>query len=364
LTTSVETLHGRAPDPAGPSAGGGIASAFVKSALAVVVGIGLAALAVRSTGVSMDALLEQLGRAKLGRVLLGVLGGFVLTATQAVRWRAVLRGIAPVRFWTVFQSKLVGYAANCVLPARLGDLVRIDFVASITGVSRAKILATGLTDLWFDKIGWVLAFAVAWFVAPMPEWVMKAMTIMGILILAVGGALLAASRMSFRVDPPPPGVASSVAMVEGARLLAGWKALLLRFREGLDQPKLGSLLLSMIWLAPLSWCWESLLIQFVGGAFGFELNFAQAFAVLTAFNLSMVVPIPGNAGAFEVAAVFALRAFGVQPDQALAFSLVYHLMLLIPGVIAGTTIFGLKGGKSGVLRTFKRMTGLEKGASA
>jgi uncharacterized protein (TIRG00374 family) len=315
-----------------------LTSAFLKSGIAVLVGIGMATLAIHWTGVSAADLLENLSKADLSRILLGAVGTFVLTASQAVRWQAVLRGITPVRFNTVFQSKLVGYAANCILPARLGDLVRIEFMSSMTGVARAKILATGITDLWFDKIGWILTFGIAYYIAPMPDWVTKAMTVMGVLILGIGTALVLLSRMP----------------IDRTQKLSSWKELLLRFREGLEQPRMARLFVLQLFLSPLSWCWETLLIQFVGTAFGFDLNFAQAFAVLTAFNISMVVPIPGNAGAFEVAATFALRAFGVPADQALAFSVLYHLMFLIPGIVVGTTIFGLKSGKIQVLQSIRR----------
>jgi uncharacterized membrane protein YbhN (UPF0104 family) len=322
-----------------------LVSAFLKSGIAVLVGLGLAALAIRSTGVSVDDLWAKLSGADLPRILLGALGGFVLTATQAVRWQAVLRGVTRVRFWTVFESKLVGYAANCVLPARLGDLVRIEFMSSMTAVSRPKILATGVTDLWFDKIGWIITFGIAYFVAPMPDWVTKAMSIMGVLILGIGTVLFFLSRLPIG---PVPGT------LVPAPKISAWKEIVLRFREGLNQPRMGRLFVIQLFLSPLSWCWETLLIQFVGGAFGFDLNFAQAFAVLTAFNLSMVVPIPGNAGAFEVAATFALRAFGVPADEALAFSVLYHLMFLVPGIIAGTAIFGLKSGKMQLLKSIRR----------
>lgn len=304
--------------------GEGYLVAFLKSALGVAFGFALGFLAIRWTGVSREDLFAKLSSAEPIRIFLGILGGFILTCTQAVRWQAILRGVAPIAFWTIFQSKLVGYAANSVLPARLGDFVRIEFVATLTGAPRSKILATGVTDLWFDKIGWVLTFCIAYFVAPMPSWVLQAMSVMGALILAVGATLVLLAKWK---TTPKPG------------------SILARFREGLDQPNFGKLFLNQLWLSPLSWIWETLLITFVAKAFGIDLNFAQAFAVLTAFNISMVVPIPANAGAFEVAATYALTKFGIAPDRAVAFSLIYHLMLLIPGVTAGATIFGMKTGK-------------------
>ncbi len=305
---------------------------FLKGVLGILFGFALGFLVLRWTGVSRSDLLAKVALADPTRIILGVFGGFILTCTQAIRWQAILRGIAPtVRFSTIFQSKLVGYAANSVLPARLGDLVRIEFVSTITGVPRTKILATGVTDLWFDKLGWILTFGIAYFVAPMPEWVLKAMSIMGALIFGSGGALLLLSKWKKKSSPD---------------------SILGKFREGLDQPHFGKLFIQQLWLSPLSWIWESLLILFVAKAFEIDLNFAQAFAVLTAFNISMVVPIPANAGVFEAAATYALTAFGVEADRAVAFSLIYHLVLLIPGVTVGATIFGVK---TGQFKFFRRV---------
>jgi uncharacterized membrane protein YbhN (UPF0104 family) len=302
-----------------------------KTILGLAAGIAIATFAIRATGVSWDGILAKLALVSPWKIVVAMVGTFVLSAAQAVRWRSVLRGVSPVKFWIVFQSKLVGYAANSVLPARLGDLVRIEFVSAVTEIPRSKVLATGVMDLWFDKIGWVITFAIAYFVAPMPDWVIKAMLVMGAIIIAVGTLLFFMSRGK-----------------TGDTVLG-------RFRQGLDQPNLGRLCLEQLWLSPLSWVWETLLIAFVAGALGIHLNFAQAFAVLTAFNLSMVVPIPANAGAFEVAATYALKAFGVAPEPAVAFALIYHLTVLIPGVTAGALFFSAHSDRFDFSRALRKL---------
>lgn len=316
-----------------------LAKSFAKTFVGFVIGVGIASFAIHSTGVSAKEILEHLTGADPFRIVLGMFGGFVLTASQAVRWSAILRGIHPtVRFWTVFQSKLVGFAANSILPARLGDFVRVEFVSAVTGVTRSKVLASGVVDLWFDKIGWLITFGVAFFVAPMPDWVLKAMLVMGAIIIVLGTLLYFLSRG------------------ETGNTVLG------RFRQGLDQPNFGRLFLRQLWLSPLSWVWETLLILFVAAAFQIPLSFSQAFAVLTAFNVSMVVPIPANAGAFEVAATFSLTAFGVPPAHAVAFSLIYHLILLVPGVPAGAIFFIRQSDQFGFSRVLNRLRE-PKGAS-
>lgn len=308
-------------------------TAFLKSALGLAIGVAIVVLVVRWTGVSWSDLLANLSSASPWRILFAVAGTFVLTASQAVRWAAVLKGVASVRFWIIFQSKLVGYAANSILPARLGDLVRVEFVSTLSAIPRSKILATGVVDLWFDKIGWIVTFAIAYFVSPMPDWTLKAMTIMGAVILAFGVILFAVARMNIRALPD---------------------SFLARFREGLNQPNFLRMFLKQLWLSPLSWLWEAFMVMFVASAFGIPLNFSQAFAVLTAMNLSLAVPIPANVGAFEASVVYTLKAFGVAPDLAVAFALIYHLIFLIPGVIAGAVILSSHSNRFRLLNFLKK----------
>lgn len=308
-------------------------TAFLKSALGLAIGVAIVVLVVRWTGVSWSDLLVNLASASPWRVALAILGTFFLSASQAVRWAAVLKGIASIRFWVIFQSKLVGYAANSILPARLGDLVRVEFVSTLSGIPRSKILATGVVDLWFDKIGWIVTFAIAYFVAPMPEWTLKAMSIMGAVIIAFGVILFFVARMKIQVKPD---------------------SFLARFREGLNQPGFLWMFAKQLWLSPLSWCWETLMVMFVASAFGIHLDFSQAFAVLTAMNISMAVPIPANVGAFEASVVYTLKAFGVAPDLSVAFALSYHLIFLVPGVIAGAIIFSSHSNRFGILNFLKK----------
>ncbi|MBC7386670.1 MAG: flippase-like domain-containing protein [Cryobacterium sp.] len=310
--------------------------AILKSALAVLFGIGFGALAIRWTGVSLKDLRASFASAQTWKIIAATIGTFILSASQAVRWHCILKGTTNVSYITIFKSKIVGYAANCVLPARLGDLVRVEFVSALTGAPRSKILATGVVDLWFDKIGWMITFAIAFLIAPMPSWVLQAMLVMSAIIFVIGIALALFTVKARNLKPD---------------------SFLAKFREGLSQPHLGKLAFAQLFYSPLSWVWETLMIVFVASAFGVDLNFAQAFAVLTAMNVSMVVPIPGNAGAFEVASTYVLTAFGVAPERAVAFSVAYHLIFLVPGVIAGAAIFSANSSEFQFFQMLKRAYG-------
>ena len=56
---------------------------------------------------------------------------------RALRWRVLLRPVADVPFSMTLPANLVGYLANNILPARLGELVRTHDLGERSGVPRS-----------------------------------------------------------------------------------------------------------------------------------------------------------------------------------------------------------------------------------
>ena len=74
-----------------------------------------------------------------------VLGLLCLSADvllRAVRWQRLILPIQRVRFLPILGYLLVGYLANNVLPARLGELVRSHYLGDRERISRASTLGT------------------------------------------------------------------------------------------------------------------------------------------------------------------------------------------------------------------------------
>ena len=81
---------------------------------------------------------------------------------RAVRWRVLLAPIArgPVQA-TSSRSLLVGYLANNILPARLGEIVRSHDLGERTGLSRSTILGTIVVERVVDTVVVVAIASVA-----------------------------------------------------------------------------------------------------------------------------------------------------------------------------------------------------------
>jgi len=56
---------------------------------------------------------------------------------RAWRWQLILRPIARVPFARVYSSTMIGFMANNVLPARLGEIARAVSLGLKTGISRS-----------------------------------------------------------------------------------------------------------------------------------------------------------------------------------------------------------------------------------
>ena len=85
---------------------------------------------------------------------------FAGVAVRAARWRVLLAPLREVAVGRLFPIVVIGYMANDILPARLGEVVRVDVLRRREGVSRAAALATVLIERIFDGLCLLIFAAV------------------------------------------------------------------------------------------------------------------------------------------------------------------------------------------------------------
>src|SRR5215468_4455067 len=180
----------------------------------IALGIGSAVLVARLMGLEWAGVVGALRSARPLPLLAAVGGTFVLVALQALRWWWVVRPVLPLRYREAFSGMLVASAFNVLIPARGGDLIRVQYLGKRTGTSRVTLLGTELLDYWSDKAGWLLAFVLTslvsllgWKEGP-PRWLLHAMGALAVLVLGMAALAVVAHlpllrRLSPRVDPGP-----------------------------------------------------------------------------------------------------------------------------------------------------------------
>lgn len=272
-------------------------------------------------GISQKALFDSLHDVAPLPLLFAAAGGLVLMALQALRWWTVMRPVLNLTYAQSYRALMVGFFFNVLLPARGGDLLRVQYLGKRTGISRAKLLGTEIVDFCSDKWGWVAAFPIVCLLGSPPSWLFRALLLIGGLVVGVG-ALLA---------------------LMGSGLLRRGPRWLTNLRDGFAVNHWKRLLVVETVIAPLPWLWETFVIAVAGHALGLDLTLMQAFAALTAFNVATTVPSPGNAGSFEAGGTLALTAFGIPKETALAFIFLYHLTQVLPGFAGGVLILVMEG---------------------
>jgi len=113
-------------------------------------------------------------------------------ALRAWRWQIILRPVTEVPYPALAKALLVGYGLNAILPARLGELFRAEFLKTSFGLDRASALTSILIERLFDglmvlaclAIGLLLAAATRQNAAVLIDVLVTGSAIFGLMLVA------------------------------------------------------------------------------------------------------------------------------------------------------------------------------------
>jgi uncharacterized protein (TIRG00374 family) len=304
-------------------------NALLRGTLGIVVSIVAVWILIQS--VDIGAALEVLGTASPAWIAVMLLTTTVDIAARGARWRTLLAPIAPLPYRHVLGYTYIGYLANNVLPARLGELYRSHALGEGEHVSRPTVLGTVVVERVVDTVMVVAIASVAVLVLSvrgvMSSAVLLGLAFVALLVIALGLGI-AAHRL--------PGAERVTAIVERwPRVLE----LARRLRTGLAVAgRPGTILLALAFSA-FAWAASTGTFLAAGQAVGVELSIAQGALLTSGVALVTIVPSgPGYVGTFELTVVAIADGFGIPRDSAFALGLLVHLMILattsVGGVIA------------------------------
>ena len=251
-------------------------------------------------------------------------------ALRALRWRALLAPVARLPLPSVAASLLVGYLANNVLPARLGELVRSHHLGDRTGVSRASVLGTVVVERIVDT-GVLVTIASAAIVVLSVRGLVASAVLLG---LAATGLLVAGLALAL-VAHRLPYAGSVIAAIERRPAVARAAA---RLRGGLAVAGRPRTMAGAIGWSVAAWAATIVAFAAAGQAIGVELTWGQAALLAAGVSLVTAIPAgPGYVGTFELAAVEIARAVGIAPDSAFALALLVHAAILAITSVGGVT---------------------------
>ncbi|HET7829973.1 MAG TPA: lysylphosphatidylglycerol synthase transmembrane domain-containing protein [Candidatus Limnocylindrales bacterium] len=253
---------------------------------------------------------------------------------RALRWRVLLRPVADVPFSMTLPANLVGYLANNILPARLGELVRTHDLGERSGVPRSTILGTIVVERVVDTVVLVAIASLAILVLSVRGIVASAVLV-GLAVCALLVVAIAVGIAAHRL----PGADRVLAFLQRWPRVV---EMLARLREGLTiATKAGTVGRALVLTLA---AWGCTILAFTAGAqaVGIQPTMGQAALLAAGSNLATAIPAaPGYVGTFELAAVTIGASIGIGRSDALAMTVLVHGFSLLLTSIGGAIAFAL-----------------------
>jgi uncharacterized protein (TIRG00374 family) len=299
---------------------------IARGVLGIVISIIAMAFALRA--VDLESAIDVLRAAAPLWVVAMIAFNVVDIGLRGWRWQRLVAPVKAVRYLSMLSYLLVGYLANNILPARLGELVRSHYLGDREGLSRTTALGTVVVERVIDTTCVVLVAAGAILLLSVRGVLVSAVlvgaAIAAVLVLGLG-LLLVAHRL--------PGADRIARMADRYPRI---RSLAARLREGLAVAGRPRTLVEAVALTAAAWTASVLAFAAAGQAIGVELSMAEAALLAAGVALATAIPSgPGYLGTFELAAVTVGSAVGVEADEAFALALLVHA-----GILGVTTIGG------------------------
>ncbi|MBI5837808.1 MAG: flippase-like domain-containing protein [Candidatus Eisenbacteria bacterium] len=280
-------------------------------------------------GIDWGRVGDALGRAHYAWLVPAMAFTMLGYLVRSYRWKFLLAGVKDIRTASLFSATLIGFLANVILPARLGELVRPYVIGRREGVSKTASLATIVVERIFDLTTLLACFGGVMLVYPhgFSPWLRRAgltvlvinVVVLGVLVLlqVQTQRFLALARRLMR--PLPAGLVERIA------------GLLASFAEGLGVLRNGHHLLRISLLSVLMWFTIVLSIWSTLESLHLGLPLYASAVLMVVISVGIMLPsAPGYFGPMQVACQAGLAIFGVDASTAFTYSFLYMVTQHLP----------------------------------
>jgi len=264
---------------------------------------------------------------------------------KAIRWRMLLEPMKKTTAREIFSPMMIGFMFNNILPAHLGEFVRMVLGARQLGLRNTQVLATIVLERVFDILSVVLFLGIAILVDRNVD---PDLVTVGYITSALGavfmvvtvlyvtwteGFLALLNRVTFFIPP--------LSRIRGLGFLLKLRNGIIHQLEigvqGLYALKKPRLLFGIVLTSLLQWSFMGLSAYIAMLAVGIDTPLSAGFVVLAATTFGVTLPAaPGFLGTIQAMFKAALVPYGVSADAAFAASAFFHvptyLIVTLPGL--------------------------------
>ena len=306
-----------------------------KTIIQVVIGIAVSIICLYFAfrGINIKESFEIVKNINVAYFIISLILSVVIIALRGLRWECFIPLKKPIKKRTVVMATYIGYMANNILPAKLGEVARAYILGVKEDVSKSALIASVVTERLFDVIvgGIILTISVV-FIPNLPSTVTYAA--IALFVLSIIGFLVLiflvwqrefAHKVFYKVFGILPKnigdklIEFSCNFIDGIGFKNDAKHIFLIF------------LYTILYLIG-----QILTISFLMTAFNIKATPMIALFMFAIGGFGFAVPsAPSGIGPFEWAIIFGLSLIGVEKTIAAPYALVYHMMGIVPIVIIG-----------------------------
>ena len=295
--------------------------------LGLCVGVLLLWLAVLQ--VDMEGAASALSQARPLPMLVSIVMYWLAIGLRTVRWRTLLSGCVSLTLGQVGQCLIIGYAINNILPARLGELFRVDFVRRQYGVARSAALGSIVVERLADGIIVITLLVLGLVLSDLKSEHSALVTAAQMAAVGTGGLLIGLYLILKKRHWLPVRfrwLSERLKILTGAITAVGWLQLL-----------------QVAILSAAVWALEAFSVWLIIYAFGVGLTFAELCLVFGSAALSTLIPsAPGYLGSLQAAFVLSFSALGMATLIGLLSATATQLLLFGSITLVGLTMLFAK----------------------
>jgi uncharacterized protein (TIRG00374 family) len=276
-------------------------------------------------------------------LLLGVFTLLLQYVVRAWRWRILLAPIKETGFWNRLTSTVIGFAANCLLPARLGEFIRANYLGRSEGISGGSVFGTVVVERLFDGFTLLLVLVIGLLHTEFSEeWrpVAGSLRSAGILLFLLY-LLLIAFLAGFKIKAKPfLSLLDRLLFFIPSRFRSRLINVVWNFSLGIVLLKSPLNWIQVVFYSLFLWMLGLLQIQVVELSIGIHLPFLTTCLIMGMVSFGVMIPsAPGFIGTFHLTVQYAFLFYGISRATGLSAAVLLHAVFFVPTVLLGTVCF-------------------------
>jgi uncharacterized protein (TIRG00374 family) len=274
---------------------------------------------------------------------LAVLMTLVQQLMRTWRWKPLLEPLKQTGFRNRLLAIFIGFAANCLLPARLGEFIRANYLGKSERISGSAVFGTVVVERLFDGLTLLLVLLVAVLCTSFPDFLMKHVNSLrgaGLSVLAAY-LLIIVFLVGFKVRAHAfLNLLDRILFFLPERFRFRIIEMVRNFSMGIVLLKSADRWIQVILYSFTVWFIGLCQIYFVSRSIDLQLSFMTTFMIMSMASFGVMIPsAPGFIGTFHLSVQFGYLFFGVGKEEGLSAAILLHAAFFVPTVILGMISF-------------------------